>query len=199
MHGNLIQPSVVRDIVSELVDVLNHSHVVVNEHTPTALNLASEVFDALVKFVFLHDIDVLLRFLFHIEHFVILCGALSIGVLPNYAVFFLMRINQFLIRVVRRALDFFENKIDLGELLAELVFHFTIALHAMLLETPRSIALVLYHFLQLNWNGIRFTKSSGEGATELGLSFCSLVLEKCFLHNRDRMLIFVSFDVTRIE
>lgn len=152
-----------------------------------------------MKFVFLRDIDVLLRFLFHIEYFVILCGALSIGVLTNYAVFFLMRIDQFLIRVVRRALDFFENKIDLGELLAELVFHFTIALDAMLLVTPHSLALDLHHFLQLNWNGIRFTKNSGEGATELGLSFCSLVLEKCFLHNRDRMLIFVSFDVTRIE
>ena len=199
VHGNLLQSSVVSDIVSELVDVLNHSHVVVNEHTPTALYRASEVYDALVKIVFLRDIDVFLRSFFHIEHLVILCGALSIGVLTNYAVFFLMRIDQFLIRVIRRALNLFENKIDLGELLAELVFHFTIALDAMLLFTPHSIALVLHHFLHLNWNGTRFTKNSGKGATQLGLSFCSLVLEKGFLHNRDRMLIFVSFNVTRIE
>ena len=43
VDGNLLQASVVSDIVSELVDVLNHSHVAVNEHTPTALYLASEV------------------------------------------------------------------------------------------------------------------------------------------------------------
>ena len=120
VDGNLLQASVVSDIVSELVNVLNHGHVAVHKHAPVVSHLTCEVFHAFVQFVFFLDIDFIMHF--HVVHLVILSGALSLSVLPDDAVFFLVGVDQLLVLIIWRALHFFENKVDLGELRTELVF-----------------------------------------------------------------------------
>ena len=64
-------------------------------------------------------------------------------------------------------------------------------------SSPGQIALALVHGAHGGGNVV--VHGCGIRSAQLGLSFVALVLEPSFFDDRDRMLLSVRFDVTRIE